>query len=740
MKFFVDCIKNTEGCVFVYSRFVFGGAIPLALVLEANGYTPYGRTKGLLEDGISISIETGGRQCALCPLRESEHNEDHMFSPAYYGLLTGDLNLSPKNEETIKAQRHINNVNGKTMKVVIGSQIASEGVDFRFIRETHIIDAWFHLNKTEQILGRAIRYLSHCALPIEKRNNTVYLYTTVLPERESIDLYSYRMGFNKAVLIGNVTRIMKQSSLDCNLNYNAIVIQNQELITQIDSQRLQRDDVDINDAPYTAICDWIDNCEYSCNPKINIETLNGRVTVNKQPLDESTYDEYSIRWRIEHLKKLIRKLFEDQPFIKKEDFFNIFSGIPQFAITQLLNEIINHKVFKVYHNNIPGYIRYCNTYFIFQPYAYKQLNIPLAMRTASYPIKRDYFPSIVYEKEDEEKERKKEEKERKKEEKEREKYDRNKGKNKNKNKNKEEEEEEEEDKEEEEEEEEEFQSDVDLLWVALDKWVTALSNSNVYIPSPIELEHRRITIAEGDIAISNKYSEIIHMIDWFHTSFVKQKNKHSPASFRYAILSFFWDELLTFNEQRYLAYLPNMRENVKEWLFISEGRESVIRFLHPPSGNIMYLCENKECSQPIIDLLLENDEFDKIDNTNTGKLYGFMVPKNDNIVFKKNNPPTARGKLGKGKECVIVSTMTGHHEDLVILGSILNEAGYGTFDLTISVMKSRARGIVGSNRACTLLHITLRFMDREKIQGKRWFYRPVEAFYLGHVGLYRKKK
>jgi hypothetical protein len=61
---------------------------------------------------------------------------------------------------------------------MIGSQIASEGVDLRFVRETHVIDSWFHLNKTEQILGRAIRFLSHCALPKEKRNNTVYLYSS----------------------------------------------------------------------------------------------------------------------------------------------------------------------------------------------------------------------------------------------------------------------------------------------------------------------------------------------------------------------------------------------------------------------------------------------------------------------------------------------------------------------------------------------------------------------------------
>jgi outer membrane receptor protein involved in Fe transport len=80
------------------------------------------------------------------------------------------------------------------------------------------------VGEREQILGRAIRFLSHCSLPKEKRNNTVYLYAGIIPtnnaygDRETVDLYSYRYGFNKAVLVGNVTRIMKQSAIDCNIS------------------------------------------------------------------------------------------------------------------------------------------------------------------------------------------------------------------------------------------------------------------------------------------------------------------------------------------------------------------------------------------------------------------------------------------------------------------------------------------------------------------------------------------
>jgi hypothetical protein len=37
-------------------------------------------------------------------------------------------------------------------------------------------------------------------------------------------------------------------------------------------------------------------------------------------------------------------------------------------------------------------------------------------------------------------------------------------------------------------------------------------------------------------------------------------------------------------------------------------------------------------------------------------------------------------------------------------------------------------------RTCTLMELVLRYMDVKRIGEKRWFYRPVAAFYAGHIG------
>jgi len=714
--FLINRIRTAEGCIFAYTRFVGAGALPLALALEANGYSAYGRKTGLLANGIQTP---GGKQCALCPKREREHgNASHAFTPAYYGILTGDVSISPRNEVTIKAQRAFDNADGSKMKIIIGSQIAGEGVDLRFIRETHVIDSWFHLNRTEQILGRAIRFLSHCALPKEKRNTTVYLYAATLPVteyaslggretsnpeglplepllpkvagRETADLFSYRSGFKKAVLVGRVTRVMKQGALDCNLNKDAIIIKGQGPITEIDAQGKVREDVDINDMPFTAVCDWIETCEYECKPKINVKEL---------ALDDSTYDEFSARWRVNKMKERVRALFAEQAFYQSEDLWNIFADVPRLAAVDLLTEIVDNKNFQVAHDGLTGYIRYCNGYYIFQPNVYADLTIPLAIRVAKFPIKRDLFAPLEYEMPEVA---------------------------------------------EEEEVAVNFTETIEEFWVAVDGWIKRLSTSEKYITPPGEVEQRIITVSHDDAEVLDKYRQILEMVEWFHTSYQKSTGKNADA-FRRTLLYYFWDEWLTLEEQKFLVYSSelNVTECVKENQF-SLGKILVNRFMNPKSGDVEYMCEGGvPCAKSIIDEIkrtkAEPLQSFKVNVGTTGNPYGFLVPKNGDIVFKTAEPPEEGGKIGRGKECGNVSTMTGHIANLVEIGDILKASGKTDFELNRGVLLGTRR-IKNSTRACTLMDILIRFLDADAIRSKRWMLRPVLAFYTGHKGLFRPGK
>jgi len=712
--FLINRIKTAEGCIFVYTRFVNGGALPLALALEANGYLPYGRKSGLLANGPQTP---GGKQCALCPKREKEHGigpaQGHDFTPAYYGLLTGDIGLSPRNEQTIRAQRDFNNSEGTTIKIMIGSQIASEGVDLRFVRETYIIDSWFHLNKTEQILGRAIRYLSHCALPKEKRNNTVYLLAAQLPlgeggegketsnleglplksisgganGRETADLYSYRIGFNKAVLVGKVTRTMKVAAIDCNLNNQAIIIRGQPPITEIDAQGNVRKDIDINDMPFTAVCDWIESCDYECKPKIDITSLT---------IDDSTYDEFAARWRVNRMKERIRTLFKEQPYYQSEDLWNMFADIPRIASVDLLTEIVDNKNFQVTHNNLTGYIRYCNGYYIFQPNVYLDLTIPLAIRVAKFPIKRDLFAPLEYEEPEIV---------------------------------------------EEEQEVINTTKSIEDIWSAIMDWCQRLSMSAKYLKPPSEVEQRILDVSHDDMELIEKYRQILEMIEWLHISFQKSSSKN-PEAFRKTLLFYFWDEWLTFQEQTFLVYSTglNVLECIRENQYLL-GKILVNRFIDPKRNEIQFICEGGQiCLKSVVDEIKRDSSEPLrtfiVNNKTTGGPYGFVVPKNGDVVFKTADPPYEGSKINRGKECGNVSTMTGHISNLVEIGDILKAAGKSDFDLNRGIILG-TRKIKNSTRACTLINLLIRYLDADMLNGKRWFFRPVQTYYTGHKGTFR---
>jgi hypothetical protein len=42
------------------------------------------------------------------------------------------------------------------------------------------MDAWYNMNRVQQIIGRGVRNLSHCSLPFEERNVEIYLHASAM--------------------------------------------------------------------------------------------------------------------------------------------------------------------------------------------------------------------------------------------------------------------------------------------------------------------------------------------------------------------------------------------------------------------------------------------------------------------------------------------------------------------------------------------------------------------------------
>ena len=65
-------------------------------------------------------------------------------------MITGDPTISPNNKFELNQVTSRNNKYGQEVKVVIISRAGSEGLDFKNIRQMHLMEPWYNLNRTNQ--------------------------------------------------------------------------------------------------------------------------------------------------------------------------------------------------------------------------------------------------------------------------------------------------------------------------------------------------------------------------------------------------------------------------------------------------------------------------------------------------------------------------------------------------------------------------------------------------------------
>ena len=375
IKAICDNIIDSEGVILIYSQYLDGGVVPIALALEEMGITRYGSTSSLFEK----------RPIENLDLRTYENTNSRDSIPAKYIMITGDNKLSPNNLEEVKAATKSTNIKGHDVKVVLISQAGSEGLDFKFLRQVHILEPWYNLSRIEQIIGRAIRNCSHKDLPLEERNTQIFLYGTQLldNEEEAADLYVYRLAEQKAIQIGNVTRVLKEASVDCLLNSEQqnFSAENMKLTIKQNLSNGMVVDYKVGDKPYTAQCDFSDTCMYKCKPDDVIGEVNNL-----------SYTENFVNMNSEKIILRIKQLMKEKYFYKKDDLLreiNIIRTYPVVQIYAALSQLINDKneIIADKYNRL-GRLVNIGEYYFFQPIELNNDNISIYERSVPIPYKR----------------------------------------------------------------------------------------------------------------------------------------------------------------------------------------------------------------------------------------------------------------------------------------------------------------------------------------------------------------
>lgn len=207
----LNIIAKTKGITIIYSKYLHSGIIPVAIALEHFGYSRYG-TDNILQNPViapnSPKYE-GIKNPKYCILTSENNNK-----------IMGGTSIS----KLINIINNPNNINGEQIKVILMSPVAGEGLNIFNVREIHLLEAWYHFNRIDQIIGRGIRNCSHKNLPIEYRNVTVFMHCAIENyKKETADVHAYRISSRKLYQSFIVDDIIRSNSIDCrlfkNINY-----------------------------------------------------------------------------------------------------------------------------------------------------------------------------------------------------------------------------------------------------------------------------------------------------------------------------------------------------------------------------------------------------------------------------------------------------------------------------------------------------------------------------------------
>ena len=485
-------IRESVGIVMIYSQYIDGGLVPMALAMEEMGMTRYvsgdPKPKPLLHASLSSTLDP--LDSVTMKVRSAVAQDE--FRPAQYVMITGDKAFSHDNVSDLRALNHADNRYGAHIKVVLISKAAAEGLDFKNIRQIHVMEPWYNLNRIEQIIGRGVRNLSHCALPFEERNVEIYMHTTSLasnttlppispapgtvaetvatetaaaepvivggvttessttplqeivsepsttplqetvlepsttpppeivsepeeaplqeivsePEEaplqeivlepepeEAVDTYIYRMAYRKSSKIGQVSRLIKTTAVDCVLNiaqthFTADKLQqlvaNQRIPIRLSSGRGQEIVYQMGDKPYTDLCDYQSSCEFQCTGAQGTQGLE---------TDRTTYTQLHTHTNLHQIMDRIRKLFRESVYYHQVPLIRAINIQREYPIdhiyTTLTYMIENHNEMLVDQWGRNGYLVNRGDVYLFQPIEITDETVSLYDRTVPVDYRRE---------------------------------------------------------------------------------------------------------------------------------------------------------------------------------------------------------------------------------------------------------------------------------------------------------------------------------------------------------------
>ena len=189
-------INKYSGNVFVYSQFVsLEGIGVLSRVMELNKWNNFNSSKTTGENTFAI--------------------------------FSGDTSDNMR-KEILSVYNLPENKNGDLIRVLLATATAAEGINLKNVRQVHIVEPYWHANRLDQVIGRAIRTGSHKDLPKKDREVQTFIYLSVAPknvnmmdslnERLTTDQYLFFKAEKRKKMLNEFLGAMKEMAIDCQIN------------------------------------------------------------------------------------------------------------------------------------------------------------------------------------------------------------------------------------------------------------------------------------------------------------------------------------------------------------------------------------------------------------------------------------------------------------------------------------------------------------------------------------------
>ena len=235
-----DITENVKGFKnqFIYSQYLsLEGLGVFGAVLEANGFQEYKLVKknGIWEEDSAMKKGVPSYAKYVGGNEEERELYRQIFNQDYADTFPQSL------KDSIKEHK---------LCVFMASSAGAEGITLADVRNVYIMESYWNPGRIDQVIGRAIRICSHKKLPLDERTVKVQMYLSVFTDTQlttsegpnivsirrndmslkryeggeprqafmSSDEYLYEVSYRKSRIIKNISLILKQAAIDCEIH------------------------------------------------------------------------------------------------------------------------------------------------------------------------------------------------------------------------------------------------------------------------------------------------------------------------------------------------------------------------------------------------------------------------------------------------------------------------------------------------------------------------------------------